>query len=106
MCTGLVSQLLLESKTPNSISLIWDRPPYYTSSITGLIQYRALPDGDTIWLYIEENDGALPVLGGLAELTPYSIQMAIIDSSNKMCVFSEAAVEVTGELNLFPNNVY
>lgn len=96
--TGLVLELLVESKTPHSLSLIWDRPTYYTSSITGLIQYKALPDGDRMWLYIEENDGALPVLRGLAELTPYSIQMAIIDSSNKICVFSEATVAITGEI--------
>lgn len=97
----MVSQLQLESKTCNSLSFIWDRPSYYTSTITGLIQYRALPDGNAVWLYVEDNDGTLPTLTGLAESTPYSIKMAVIDSDKMICVFSEATVAVTGEVGLF-----
>ena len=61
------------------------------------MQYRAVPDGSTVWLYVEDSD-EIPTLTGLNEFTEYSIQMALIES-NKFCVFSESIIVTTGKLS-------
>ena len=87
---------MLASQTSNSLFLSWERPDYYTGSITGLMQYRAVPDGSTVWLYVEDSDD-IPSVTGLNEFTNYSIEIALIDS-NKLCVPSATLFAVTGEL--------
>ena len=94
--TGVVSQLLVESRTSTSLTLIWDSPDYYSSNLTGLLQYRAIHDKDINSIYIVESPETLPTITDLEEFTAYSIEMAVFDDTNKLCVFSEEFIAQTG----------
>ena len=95
---GIVSQLVVVSQTSTSLSLRWDRPSYFSGSLTGLVQYSTLtPDSDEMWVYVEESSDTLPALEGLEEFTNYSIQMAIVDTSHMLCVFSGPVTVSTGK---------
>ena len=94
---GLVSELLLVSRTSHSLTLTWKRPEYYSGPIAGLIQYRVIPDGDTQWQYVIDSDDSLPPLTELSEYTSYSIEMAFIDLPQKtLCVFNAPLIAKTG----------
>ena len=95
---GLVSELLLQSRTSHSLTLTWKRPEYYSGPIAGLIQYRVFPDGATQWQYVMDSDDSLPPLTELTEYTNYSIEMAFLGIPYRtLCVFSEPFVAVTGK---------
>lgn len=91
---GLVIPVEVSSQTQSSISLMWERPDYFKDSITGLIQYTALPDGDTMWLYVIESDDIF-MLSGLVGMTSYAIQTAVVDRNSKLCVFSTPTIANT-----------
>ena len=93
---GLVLQLSVVSRNANSLSIMWERPSYYDGTITALIQYRALPNGDAMWLYVVDSGDTLPVLAELTEFTNYSVQMAAFDSTNTLCIFSQPIFALTG----------
>ena len=93
---GLVLQLSVVSRNANSLSIMWERPSYYDGPITALIQYRALPNGDAMWLYVVDSGDTLPVLAELTEFTNYSVQIAAFDSTNTLCVFSQPIFALTG----------
>ena len=61
----------------------------------GFIRYNAVPDGEDMWLFVE-NSSRIPDLIGLTELTNYSIRMALLDADNELCVFSEPIFTKTG----------
>lgn len=109
MFPGIVSQLLEVSQTSSAISLRWDRPSYYSgSSLTGLVQYSSLaPTTNEMWLYVQQSSDTPIALEGLEEFTEYSIQMAIIDASHMLCVFSEPVTASTGKSThaLFYNSI-
>ena len=98
----MVSQLLVKSRTSHSLSLLWDRPDYFTASLRGLVYYEPLllptGSGGGRCLYVDSGSSSdeLPVLQGLEELTNYSIKMAVFDDTNRLCVFSEPLVAQTG----------
>lgn len=91
---GLVIPVEVSSQTQSSITLMWERPDYFKDSITGLIQYTALPDGDTMWLYVIESDDIF-MLSGLVGMTSYAIQTAVVDRNSKLCVFSTPTIANT-----------
>lgn len=93
---GLVLQLSVASRNSSSLSISWARPTYYDGSITALLQYRSLLNEDTMWLYVVESGDTLPTLSELTEFTNYSIQIAVFDSTNTLCVFSEPIIALTG----------
>lgn len=91
---GIVIGVKVNSHTQTSLSLQWERPDYFQGSITGFIQYTALPDGDTMWLYVMESDDIVR-LSGLEEMTYYTIQTAIVDRNRKICVYSAPIIAST-----------
>ena len=97
---GVVSQLLLSSKTHNSLLLTWERPEYFTAGLRGLVYYEPLPQeqagSEGMWLFVESDSDYLPPLEGLQELTNYSISMAVLDDTDRLCVFNEPLVAQTG----------
>ena len=94
----MVSELLLQSRTSHSLTLIWNRPEYYSGPIAGLIQYRAIPDGDTQWQYVMDSDDSLPPLTELTEYTSYAIEMAFLGIPYRtLCVFNEPFIAVTSK---------
>ena len=100
---GVVSQLLVKSRTSLSLSLLWDRPDYFTASLRGLVYYEPLllptGSGSGRWLYVDSGSSSdeLPALQGLEELTNYSIRMAVFDSEARLCVFNHPLVTHTGK---------
>ena len=53
-----------------------------------------------MWLYVVESGDTLPILVELNEFTNYSVQIAVFDSNNTLCVFSEPIIALTGILPL------
>ena len=49
-----------------------------------------------MWLYAVESGDILPILVELTEFTNYSVQIAVFDSHNTLCVFSEPINALTG----------
>ena len=94
-----MSGLSVASKTSKSLTLAWDRPHYYLSSLTGLVQYRRADAEDARWVYVVDSSGTtLPPLTDLEEFTVYSVQMAVFDESKTMCVFSQEVMVQTGTI--------
>ena len=103
MCVfaGVVSRLLVSSRSHDSLSLDWDRPHYFTGSLRGILEYRLLHSAgsESRWLYVEGNsDQLLPTLKKLEEFTNYSIRMAVVDEAGRLCVFNQPLIAQTGIL--------
>ncbi len=47
-------------------------------------------------LFVEDS-AAIPDLVGLDQFTNYSVQMALVDSSNQTCLFGDPVFAMTGE---------
>ena len=97
--TGVVSHLSVASRTHSTLSLMWGRPQYITGNLRGVLEYVTLDsDGgsESRWLFIEGSSEILPVLEGLEEFSNYSIRMAVLDESDRLCVFNEPLVALTG----------
>ena len=87
--------MAVRTKNTTSISLVDEQDTLSGSVNGGFIRYNAVPDGEDMWLFIE-NSSRIPDLTGLRELTNYSIRMAILDADNVLCVFSEPVFTNTG----------
>ena len=83
------------TQNTTSISITWDPPNALSLPNAGLIQYSAVQNGRSLWLYVEDSF-MIPDLTGLSELTNYSIRMALFDTDNMLCVFSEPVFSTTG----------
>ena len=51
---------------------------------------------DSRWLYVDGVSNDMLALTGLEEFSNYSIRMAVVDGSDRLCTFNEPIIALTG----------